>query len=42
MPRVFPTDWNDAMVAGAMEAVREAARLGQIKQPPQDFITVLQ
>jgi len=41
MPRVFPTEWNDGMVAGAMEAVREAVRLGQIKQASQDFITLL-
>jgi len=42
MPRIFPTEWSEATVAGAMEAVREAARLGQIKQvPAQEFITVL-
>jgi len=41
MPRVFPTEWNEVMVAGAMEAVREAARLGQIKMPAQELFTVL-
>ncbi len=42
MPRFFPTEWNEAAVTGAMESVREAARLAQIKQlPPQDFISVL-
>ena len=42
MPRIFPTEWSEATVAGAMEAVREAARLGQIKQVPvQEFVTVL-
>jgi ABC-type nitrate/sulfonate/bicarbonate transport system substrate-binding protein len=41
MLRIFPTEWNEAMVAGAMEAVREASRLGQIKLPAQEFITVL-
>jgi ABC-type nitrate/sulfonate/bicarbonate transport system substrate-binding protein len=42
MLRIFPTEWNDAAVAGAMDAVREAARLAQIKQvPAQEFITVL-
>jgi len=40
--RFFPTEWNDAMAAGAMDAVREAARLGQIKQvPAQELLTVL-
>ena len=42
MPRIFPTEWSEATAAGALEAVREAARLGQIKQvPAQEFITVL-
>jgi ABC-type nitrate/sulfonate/bicarbonate transport system substrate-binding protein len=41
MARIFPTEWNDAMAAGAMEAVREASRLGQIKLPAQEFLTVL-
>jgi NitT/TauT family transport system substrate-binding protein len=42
MLRVFPTEWNDAAIAGAMEPVREAARLGQIKQvPAQELLTVL-
>ena len=41
MPRFFPTEWSDATVAGAMEPVREAARLGQIKQVPQELLTVL-
>jgi hypothetical protein len=40
--RFFPTEWDDAAVAGAMEPVREAARLGQIKQvPTQDLLAVL-
>lgn len=40
--RFFPTEWNEAAVAGAMEPVREAARLGQIKQmPTQELLTVL-
>jgi ABC-type nitrate/sulfonate/bicarbonate transport system substrate-binding protein len=42
VPRIFPTEWSDAAVAGAMEPVREAARLGQIKQvPAQELLTVL-
>jgi ABC-type nitrate/sulfonate/bicarbonate transport system substrate-binding protein len=42
MARIFPTEWNETVAAGAMEAVREAARLGQIKQvPPPEFLTVL-
>jgi ABC-type nitrate/sulfonate/bicarbonate transport system substrate-binding protein len=42
MLRIFPTEWNEAAVAGAMETVREAARLAQIKQvPAQEFLTVL-
>lgn len=41
MLRIFPTEWNEAMVGSAMEAVREASRLGQIKLPAQEFITVL-
>jgi NitT/TauT family transport system substrate-binding protein len=41
MLRIFPTEWNESMVAGAMEAVREASRLGQIKQTAQEFMTVL-
>ena len=41
MLRIFPTDWNAAMVANAMAAVREAARLGQIKPPAQEFMSVL-
>jgi ABC-type nitrate/sulfonate/bicarbonate transport system substrate-binding protein len=41
MLRIFPTDWNEAMVANAMEAVREASRLGQIKAPTQEFMSVL-
>jgi ABC-type nitrate/sulfonate/bicarbonate transport system substrate-binding protein len=42
VPRIFPTEWNDAAIAGAMEPVREAARLGQIKQvPTQELLTVL-
>ena len=41
MPRFYPTEWNDGVVAGAMEAVREAAKLGQIKQVPQELLTVL-
>ena len=42
VPRIFPTEWSDAAVAAAMEPVREAARLGQIKQvPAQELLTVL-
>jgi NitT/TauT family transport system substrate-binding protein len=42
MLRIFPTEWSDAAVAGAMDTVREAARLAQIKQvPSQEFLTVL-
>jgi len=42
VPRIFPTEWSDAAVAAAMEPVREAARLGQIKQvPTQELLTVL-
>lgn len=42
MARIFPTEWNDAVVASTMETVREAARLGQIKRvPAQEFLTVL-
>jgi ABC-type nitrate/sulfonate/bicarbonate transport system substrate-binding protein len=41
MPRFFPAEWSDAAVASAMEPVREAARLGQIKQVPQELLTVL-
>jgi sulfonate transport system substrate-binding protein len=42
MLRIFPAEWNDAAVASAMEGVREAARLGQIKQvPAQELLTVL-
>ena len=42
VPRIFPTEWNDAAVAAAMEPVREAARLGQIKQvPTHELLTVL-
>lgn len=42
IPKVFPTEWNEAVAAGAMEAVHEAARLGQIKQvPSQEFVIVL-
>ena len=42
VPRIFPTEWNDAVVTGALEPVREAARLGLIKQvPTQELLTVL-
>jgi NitT/TauT family transport system substrate-binding protein len=42
MLKIFPTEWNDAAVASAMESVKEAARLGQIKQvPAQEIVTVL-
>ena len=41
MLKIFPTEWNDAVVASTMEAVHEAARLGQIKAPAQEFLTVL-
>ena len=41
MPKIFPAEWNDAVVAGTMEAVREASRLGQVKSPAQEFLTVL-
>ena len=41
MLRIFPTDWNAAVVANAMAAVREAARLGQIKPPAQELMSVL-
>jgi ABC-type nitrate/sulfonate/bicarbonate transport system substrate-binding protein len=41
MLRIFPTEWNESVVAGAMEAVREAVRLGQIKMPGEEFITLL-
>ena len=42
LPQFLPTEWNEAVVAGAMEAVREAARLGQIpKVPAEEFVTVL-
>jgi ABC-type nitrate/sulfonate/bicarbonate transport system substrate-binding protein len=42
LPRIFPTEWNDGAVASALEPVREAARLGQIKQvPAQELLTVL-
>jgi ABC-type nitrate/sulfonate/bicarbonate transport system substrate-binding protein len=42
IPRIFPTEWSDATVASALEPVREAARLGQIKQvPTQELLTVL-
>jgi len=42
IPPFLPTEWNDAMAAGAMEAVREAVRLGQIaKVPDEAFVTVL-
>jgi ABC-type nitrate/sulfonate/bicarbonate transport system substrate-binding protein len=42
MLRIFPAEWNERVVAGAMDAVREAARLAQIKQvPSQEFLTVL-
>ena len=40
--RIFPTEWNESVAASAMEAVREALRLGQIKQmPPRELVTVL-
>ena len=40
--RFFPTEWNEAMVGGAMDAVREAVRLGQLRQvPAQELLTVL-
>ena len=41
MPRFYPPEWNETVVAGALDAVREAARLGQIKQVPQELLTVL-
>jgi NitT/TauT family transport system substrate-binding protein len=42
IPRIFPTEWNDGTVAGALDPVREAARLGLIKQvPAQELLTVL-
>lgn len=42
MLRIFPMEWGDAAVAGAMDTVREAVRLAQIKQvPSQEFLTVL-
>ena len=41
MPRIFPAEWNDAVVAGTMEAVHEASRLGQVKPPTQELLTVL-
>ena len=42
MLKIFPSEWNDAAAASAMESVKEAARLGQIKQvPAQEIVTVL-
>ena len=41
MPRFYPHEWNETVAAGAMDAVREAARLGQIKQVPQELLIVL-
>ena len=42
MPRIFPTDWSDGDGRGRDGPVREAARLGQIKQvPAQELLTVL-
>lgn len=42
IPQFLPTEWNETVVAGAMEAVREAARLGQIRKvPDEEFMTVL-
>lgn len=42
MPAFYPTEWNDATVANVMEGVREAARLGQIKQMPgPELVTIL-
>jgi ABC-type nitrate/sulfonate/bicarbonate transport system substrate-binding protein len=41
MPRFFPPEWNESVAAGAMEPVREAARLGLIKQVPTELLTVL-
>ena len=42
VPRIFPTEWSDATAAATMEPVREAARLGQIKQVPTgELLTIL-
>jgi ABC-type nitrate/sulfonate/bicarbonate transport system substrate-binding protein len=41
VPKIYPGEWNDTVTAGTMEAVREAARLGQLKTPAQEFLTVL-
>jgi ABC-type nitrate/sulfonate/bicarbonate transport system substrate-binding protein len=41
MPQFYPGEWNEAVVAGVFESVREAARLGQIKQAPGPELVAL-
>lgn len=42
MPKIFPTEWNEASVQEVLEGVREAVAMKQISGMPQgDFIRVL-
>lgn len=42
MPKIFPTEWNAATVEDAMEAVKHAVEMGQIKAVPKtNFVRVL-
>jgi ABC-type nitrate/sulfonate/bicarbonate transport system substrate-binding protein len=42
LPQFLATEWNDTVVAEAMQAVSEAARLGQLAEvPEQQFMTLL-